>query len=379
MRLLSLRLVDFRNYAGAEMEPDPSLNLVVGPNGQGKTNLLEAVWVLGGARSPRAAEQREMIRFGQPRAAVSGKVLLDETGAQRDLELELRDGARLFRVNGKGVARHADVLGSLAALWFSPDEVDVVRGGPAQRRRFLDLALAQADPLYRAALLRYAHVLRQRNRLLRAAGASGSEVLLEAWDEQLAQFGSTLVAARLALVDSLQEPAERAYRRMAGQGARLRLRYQARLEMPPGGVPDAAALRDAIRRRLQALRAAELAGGMTLAGPHRDDLAVQDGETDLRRFGSRGQQRMAAVALFVAAWGWMRARLGEAPVLLLDDALSELDPERRSRLLEVLPEEAQTFLTGTDPALLEEAADRRGGSRRTWRVSAGRLELVSGR
>ncbi|HEY8426448.1 MAG TPA: DNA replication/repair protein RecF [Limnochordales bacterium] len=381
MRILSLRLAQFRNYESAELEPDPRLNLVVGPNAQGKTNLLEAIWVLGGARSPRASDPRAMIRFGHSQAVVEARLSLDATGAERDLRLDLRPGGRLFRLNGKAVTRHADVLGTLAALWFSPDEVDVVRGGPAHRRRFLDLTLAQADPLYRAALLRYAQVLRQRNGLLRVAakGASTSPALLATWDEELAQSGAELVVGRLGLLHALAPGASAIYQRMAGDGARLEVAYQARYDIGSAESPDVAAIRQGLLRRLQALRVAERARGVTLAGPHRDDMVVRAGETDLRHYGSRGQQRMAAVALFVAAWQWMRDRLGEAPVLLLDDVTSELDEVRRRRLLEVLPCEAQTFITATEPSLLHGAGSSPWGAGRTWRVSAGRLEVVSGR
>ncbi len=381
MRIVSLRLAQFRNYESVELEPHPRLNLVVGPNAQGKTNLLEAIWVLGGARSPRASDPRAMIRFGHPQAVVEARLSLDATGAERDLRLDLRPGGRLFRVNGKVITRHADVLGTLATLWFSPDEVDVVRGGPAHRRRFIDLTLAQADPLYRAGLLRYAQVLRQRNGLLRAAvkGASASPGLLAIWDEELAQSGAELVVGRLGLLRDLAPAASLVYQRMAGDGAPLEVAYQARYDIGPSGSPDAEAVRQGLLRRLQALRVAERARGVTLAGPHRDDLVVRAGETDLRHYGSRGQQRMAAVALFVAAWEWMRARLGEAPVLLLDDVTSELDEVRRRRLLTVLPAEAQTFITATEAWLLEGAGPSPGAPGRTWRVSAGRLELVPGR
>lgn len=382
MRLVALRLAHFRNYAEAELHPDPSLNLVVGPNAQGKTNLLEAIWVLGGARSPRAPDQRQLVRFGQERAVVRATLRLDATGVERELRLELRSGGgRAFYLNEKAVSRHADILGTLALLWFSPHEVDVVSGGPSHRRRFLDLTLAQADPLYREALLRYTRILQHRNRLLRprARPESPSLALLDTWDEQLASAGAELTARRLLLVQALEPGAARVYATMAGGDAALSLRYLAAAD--PSGVasPDVGELRERLLSRLQAMRPAELARGVTLIGPHRDDLAMRLGPTDLRYFGSRGQQRTAAVALFVAAWQWMYERMGEAPVLLLDDVASELDEQRRRRLLEVLPPEAQAFITATDAGLFSPVGLMRERSVRVWRVSAGRLELVSGR
>lgn len=378
MRLTQLHLRDFRNYASAALEPSPSLNLLVGPNAQGKTNLLEAIWVLSGARSPRAADQGQLVRSGAGRAAVWAALVLDASGARRELRMELASqGPRTFWVNGRVLRRHADALGVLAVLWFSPDEVDLVRGAPAQRRRFVDLALSQADPLYRDALVRYARILQQRNRLLRPAprGAAPPPEVLEPWDAQLAECGGELVARRIALVQALAPAASDAYRSLAGGGEALALHYFcSAVRQAPA---DPGLLRERILERLRALRSAELARGATLVGPHRDDVAILLGPADLRRFGSRGEQRTAAVALFVAAWRWMHERTGEAPVLLLDDVASELDEPRRRRLGRVLPAEAQVFATATDLALLPLASD--GRALRVWRVSAGRLELVPGR
>lgn len=382
MRLVALRLAHFRNYAEAEIQPDPALNLVVGPNAQGKTNLLEAIWVLGGARSPRVADQGQLVRFGAERAMVRATLRLDGSDSLRELRLELgRGGARSFYLNDKAVHRHADILGTLALLWFSPDEVDVIRGGPSHRRRFLDLTLAQADPLYREALVRYTRVVQQRNRLLRARAPRGElpAPLLEAWDEQLAGAGAELVARRLSLLQQLEPAAAGVYRAMADGDGPLSLRYRSAVDPSPADPADEQALRGRLLGRIRALRAAELARGVTLVGPHRDDVAILLGSMDLRHFGSRGQQRTAAVALFVAAWRWMRDRMGEAPVLLLDDVASELDERRRQRLLEVIPPEAQVFITATEPDALPASGEVARRSLKVWRVSAGRLELVSGR
>lgn len=385
MRLARLRLAGFRNYAQAELQPGGGLNLIAGANAQGKTNLLEAIWVLSGARSLRAADQGQLVLFGRAAASVEAALHMDASGSQRDLRLVLhRSGRRAFFVNGKAVRRFADVVGSLAVLWFSPDEVDVVRGAPAQRRRFLDVTLAQVDAVYRDALLRYTRIVSQRNHLLRgardrAAGES-APVLLDAWDQQLAEVGGELTERRQELVRELERRAARTQDEMTGGGEALKLRYRSTANGPgagggePGGPGEAA---ERLLARLRALRPAELARGATLAGPHRDDLEIRLGDTDLRYFGSRGQQRTAAVSLFVAAWGWMRQRIGEPPVLLLDDVASELDEDRRRRLFAVLPREAQIFLTGTDAEALAAAA-RGHGEVRVWRVSAGRLEVVPG-
>ena len=379
MRVVRLVLKDFRNYAACRLEPAAGLNLVVGPNGHGKTNLLEAVWVLTGARSPRAADPALLIREGTEQARVEAVVHVEATQAQRQIELRLsrRAPRRSFLVNGKP-ARHAlDALGMFLAVWVSPDAAETVRGEPQRRRQFLDVALAQLDPVFRDAAVRYARVLAQRNRLLaQLASGKGAGSLLEVLDDQLASIGSLLAVRRWSLLQELAPAAHELHARLAGEpGCRLLLAYVA----SPGPLPEPtqAAYEGLLRRRLRELRAAELARRVTLAGPHRDDVSITLDGVDVRRLGSRGQQRTVGLALHLALWACLAERAREAPVLLVDDAASELDEGRRRRLCQVLPAQAQVLLSATEAELLglEPLRERAPA---VWRVSGGRLELVSG-
>ena len=378
MRIRRLELRDFRNYAAAVMEPSPGLNLVVGPNGHGKTNLLEAAWMLTGTRSPRAADPTLLIRHGASEASVRALVDVEASGAQRDLQLRLSQTAprRSLAVNAKALTRAADAVGLLLAVWVSPDAAETVRGEPQRRRQFLDVALAQLDPTFREAALQYARVLAQRNRLLASPAAAGAEGrrLLEVYDEQLAQAAATVVARRVALLEELRPVCDRLHAGIAGEeGLHLELEYRSSTPLSSEG-PQA--YRQGLLRRLGQLRAAERARRCTLAGPHRDDVAVRLGGLDLRRLGSRGQQRTAGLAMHLGLWECLYRRAGEPPVLLVDDAASELDEQRRRRLWEALPQGAQVWLSATEAQLL--ATGRAGTGGAVWRVCHGRLELVSG-
>lgn len=356
------------------MEPGPALNLVVGANGQGKTNLLEAIWMLGGARSPRVADLRRLVRAGAPVAQVEGAVQLDATGARRQVSLTLPGGggARAFTVNGRRVVRALDWLGQVLVVWFSPDEVDVVRGSPATRRRFLDVALAQVDPVFREAATRYARALQQRNRALQQlAGSQSGRVVVEAWDGPLARAGAVVSLRRKQMLAELAPVALDIHARLAGAGPSLRLAY--RPAVPEEATHSVPAYEKALVARLRHLAEVERVRRVTLAGPHREDFELRLDDLDLRATGSRGQQRTAALALFLALWSWVSRRAGEPAILLLDDAGSELDPGRRRRLAEVLPADAQVFATATEVGLIPPAG---GAPARLWRVSAGQLELV---
>lgn len=379
MRIAQLELTDFRNYPACRMQPAPGLNLLVGPNGHGKTNLLEAVWVLTGARSPRAANPALLIREGAPRAHLRAAVHVETIGSSRELELRLSRGAprRSFVVNGKPVRHALEAFGMLLAVWVSPDAAETVRGEPQRRRHFLDVALAQLDPVFREAAARYARVLAQRNRLLaQLAAGKATASLLEVYDEQLAAAGAVVALRRWNLLQELGPMAEEIHARLAGKGAaRLNLAYVA----SPGTLPDPTpqAYQKRLLQRLRELRAAELARKVTLAGPHRDDVCITLDGLDLRHMGSRGQQRTAALALHLALWRRLAERAGEAPVLLVDDAASELDEARRRRLFQALPRDAQVWLSATEAELLGLEGLREQAAA-VWRVFEGQLELVSG-
>ena len=393
MRVARLVLTDFRSYAAAELLPDPRLTIVAGPNGAGKTNLLEAIHVAIAGRSHRAGADAELVRHG----AAFGRVHLDLAGD------EGQDGARLElvlpgevagpeirkRLLLNGLPRRTSTVGDVArSVLFRPEEMLLLVGSPGERRRFLDGILAQRDRRVARDLAELGRVLAQRNALLRAirreeAGDEG----LGFWDEQLAQVGARVTAARLALVAELAGRIPALHDAVAPADERhdaVRLVYLDTLkdawperpaaeELAAGAVPSGEQLLPAFRRRIGDARKKELWNGVTLVGPQRDDLRVELAGRDVAAHASRGQQRTLILALKLAERDILGADGAPAPVVLLDDVFSELDPERSGRALELLLERGQVLVTTADLAALPPAR-RRGVP--TWQVGEGRLSLA---
>jgi len=336
VRLLRLTLVDVRNYADLTLEPPRGLCLFAGSNGQGKSNLLEAIGLLATGKSFRTSHERDLIREGSSRAVAAGEVTV-AAGSVR-LSCTIAAGAagtrKTYAVNSKPV-RYASYLGNARTVTFVPADMEIVSGAPARRRTVLNAALAQTSAAYFAALAAYGSYLVQKSAMLRGAIAFDA-TLLDAYDERLAAEGAMLVGARAEYVAALESEAQEAYARIAGDAdGRLRVRY----------VPNAGA--DELARRLREARGGELARKRALVGPHRDDVELTLDGRPLHAFGSQGQQRSAVLALKIAEYAVMTQRTGETPLLLLDDVLSELDPARQRAFLAAVGGVDQAFLTAT--------------------------------
>lgn len=331
-------LVHFRNHTRLEVGLDPGLNAVVGPNAAGKTNLLEALDLVTTGRSHRARREAEVVQFGADWAVVRAALVRAGREHRNEVRVE-RGGLKHLRADGLPTSRRG-FLGRAVVVWSGPEDAQVVCGPGAERRRLLDGLLCQLSAAYYDALLRYQRVVRHRNRLLRAGAAPA---LLAVWDEQLAELGARLVERRGELVRRLAGPAAEWADRLAC--GRLAVRYRA-------GCPAEAA---AVREELARVRREEYRRGVTLVGPHRDDLEILLDGVEARTFGSRGQQRAVVLALRMAAREVVREELGEDPVLLLDDVVGDLDRERTRRLLEALEGGPQVVATATD------RGDLRGG------------------
>lgn len=342
LRLVRLTLADFRNFASETLAVGPGVNIFCGPNGAGKTNLLEAVTVLARGRSHRGARDREMARWGA--GAYRAAAELDADGVPRLVEVAF-NGERRAWVNGNPVSYPADPGGMPPVVVFTPDDLYLVRGGPAARRRYLDVALAQLSPAYRHFWLRHRNALAQRNALLRRAAGGGAAVELDAFDEELARAGAELMSRRAAAVARLAGQAAAAHGALAG-GQPLTLRYVPGLA---GFRPESeVGVGDAYRALLDGLRggrAADLRFGITGCGPQRDEVAIAVAGRDARLYASQGQQRTAALALRMAELALVREEREEPPLLLLDDVMSELDQGRRRALAGLLGEELQTLIT----------------------------------
>ncbi|MGE5509430.1 MAG: DNA replication/repair protein RecF [Chitinophagales bacterium] len=359
MRLDSLRLADFRNYHGLEISFRDGVNLLVGENAQGKSNLLEAVYLLATGRSYRGAADSDLVRWGTEGFAVRGHVVRGDGEVYLEVTYHSERRKRI-RVNETDVRRLSELFGYLTAVIFSPEDLQLVKGGPAHRRRFLDVELAQIDPGYRRDLIDYQQVLIQRNNLLKQGLARLNRPRAEgpgelaAWDEQLVAIGARVQAKRARAVAALSRLAEEAHARVTAGRETLRLAYLAacgpgatRVEVDEPGEWTAARFRERLAAELEEVRPAERRRGMTLLGPHRDDLALEVNGTDARAYGSQGQQRTAALALKLGEIEYMQEVTGEYPVLLLDDVMSELDEGRRRFLLSVAGEKTQVFVTAT--------------------------------
>ncbi|HHW14304.1 MAG TPA: DNA replication/repair protein RecF, partial [Firmicutes bacterium] len=329
--------------------------LLVGENAQGKSNLLEAVYLLATGRSYRGAAEGELTRWGAAGFGVRGVVR--RTYGEVVLEVSYQiDRRKRVRVNGADVRRLSELFGYLTAVIFSPEDLQLVKGAPVHRRRFLDLELAQIDPAYRQDLIDYHQVLSQRNNLLKGASPAPGE--LAVWEEQLAAVGARIQARRSRAAAVLSRLAAEVHRRITGGREELRLTYLA--AVGPGAVRipvvgegggaaewPAAEFRQRLTEELARVRPAELRRGMTLLGPHRDDLLLEIDGSLARSFASQGQQRTAALALKLGELEFMQAETGEYPLLLLDDVLSELDEGRRRFLLQAAGERTQLFVTTT--------------------------------
>jgi DNA replication and repair protein RecF len=389
MHLTQLSLTNFRNYASQELSFEAAPVLLLGENAQGKTNLLEAVFLLATGRSERASIDADLIAWDarddvQPVARVAGRAQRQSGDAPVAVNVEVliagREGAhglvasKKFRLNG--VARRAsDVIGAITAVLFTTDDMELVKGPPAGRRRYLDIMLSQADRAYVRALSHYNKVVTQRNALLKRVqeGAAKRDELAY-WDEELARDGAGLLSARAAALAELAPAATASHGRLSGEREDFAVAYQPRFseDWPSERIAqsDVSDVEAALLDRLQSTYARDIGAGITLVGPHRDDMSMTLGGEPAAHFASRGQQRTAALALRLAEARFLRDRSGEQPVLLLDDVLSELDESRRASVLEAIESE-QVFITSPDP---DRFSERFVASAQCFRVEAGRAE-----
>ncbi|MDW8350499.1 MAG: DNA replication/repair protein RecF [Anaerolineae bacterium] len=381
MLVRHLSLTNFRLYARLELDLPRGLVIVQGDNAQGKTSLLEAIYFLATGHSPHTHADRQVIRWGAeedgpyPYAALRASVERDDSLRLIEMVLQLGEAGRLRKeIRIDRIARRGiDLVGQLNVVLFLPGDVELVAGAPALRRGFLDAALSQVDADYVRALDRYTHALAQRNALLKQAQERALDPdELAIWDDQLVPSGVEIALRRRQAVAELARLAAPIHRELSGGVEYLQITYQPNFDparpgtldapyqvsiddsRPPDGV-DRRDLQMAFRRALDERRREEIARGMTLVGPHRDEVRFVANGMDLGDFGSRGQQRTAVLALKLAQVAWMRRRTGEEPVLLLDEVLAELDPHRRRCLLQQIGGAHQTIITTTDLQRLDHA------------------------
>lgn len=378
MRLSHLSLVDFRSYAGLELPLEAGVGVLVGRNGQGKTNVIEAIGYLANQASHRVAQDAPLVRAGAERAVVRGAVWHEDRTAL--VELEINPGrSNRARLNRSPVNRPRDVLGYLRTVLFAPEDLALVKGDPSERRRFIDELLVARAPRYAAVRADYDRALKQRNALLRSASmvrraARGGQTpdlsTLDVWDAHLAKAGAQLLAARLGLLRGLAPLVDKAYGTIAGHpGANLEYRPSCPLE-----TETAAELEVALAEALTRSRPDEVERGITLVGPHRDDLALTidygSGPLPAKGYASHGESWSFALAVKLASYELLRSD-GIEPVLLLDDVFAELDSARRAHLVSVASAAEQVLITA---AVEQDVPAELGGVR----YSVGNGEVTKG-
>jgi len=337
MRLDGLNLQNFRNIAGASLTFAGASHFLLGPNGQGKTNLLEAIGLVTALRSFRTQETRPLLREGTREAGVLYRLSHEQRGGT-EVRLDLRAGSKTLHVDGERVRRLGDHLGAFPTVVLSSDDIQLLRGSPGLRRRFLDLTAAAVEPAYFAALRDYHRALKERNSLLRSPGFAPA--LAEPYEKILARAAAVLVGRREAVCAELAEDLRSAYAELAQAEEAPGLGYR-----PKSAGADAAAFREVFA----AQRGRDREAGMTRHGPHRDDVALLMQGRDAQAYASEGQQRGLVVALRLAQLRWFQRGSGLAPVVLADDVLGELDPRRREGFWRVIGPELQVIATGTVP------------------------------
>jgi DNA replication and repair protein RecF len=346
MYINTLSLTNFRNYENLNFEPDKELNVLVGMNAQGKSAVLEAIYLLATSKSHRTSRDTDIIRLGENVAWVCAEVLRSE---RNDAILEIalsRTEAKTVKINKVRHPKIGDIVGQLNAVIFSNSDIEMVRGEPSLRRRFLNLEISQVSPQYIYALGRYKRVLSQRNNLLRdikwSKVQSGD---IDAWDSQLAEYGAVIISRRAKFIGFLAESAAKIYSSLTDNAEELKVTYKPNIDA--GLQATEKEIAEKFAKGLVARREMDIMRGTTTSGPHRDDIALSVNGLAAREFASQGQQRSIAIALKLAEIDLMAESVGESPVVLLDDVMAELDDDRRARVLEVTLGRCQTFITTT--------------------------------
>jgi len=406
VHLRHLSVVDFRSYAEAELPLAAGVTTLIGLNGQGKTNLVEAVGYLATLGSHRVASDAPLIRFGSQQAIVRGAVI--RNGREKLIEIEINSGRNRARLNRSPVPQPREVLGTLRTVMFAPEDLALVKGDPSERRRFLDELLVARQPRWAGVRAEYDKVLKQRNALLKSAApvlrrgarrARGSSTTsstalstppvdkavdetegalhtLDVWNTHLARVGAQLLYARLRLMRDLAPYLAAAYDEVSDVKSDARITYRSSLReevshnIARGAVPEMDELHDELLASLEAVRVNEIERGISLVGPHRDDVVLTLGQLPAKGYASHGESWSFALGLRLAAYQLLRHDLGEDPVLILDDVFAELDSGRRERLAGLIADCEQVLITAAVPGDVPNVLSSSGT---TYRVTLGQV------
>ena len=346
MHIEHLSLTNYRNYKTLDLSFSPEINVFIGENAQGKTNIMEAIYVLSMAKSHRTTNDRELIRWEQEYGKIEGEV--HKKYGKLPLELVLAKKGKKARVNHLEQKRLSNYIGQLNVVMFAPEDLDLVKGSPLVRRRFLDMEIGQISPVYLHDLLKFQKVLKQRNTILREnRGKSNfTDVTFDIYTEQYIQVAVQIIRKRFYFMELLQKWAEPIHKGISREIESLKVSYGTLKELNSGQTVEE--MENIVEEKLKSMRAREIERGLTLVGPHRDDLYFFVNGYNIQTYGSQGQQRTTALSLKLAEIELVKQEVGEPPVLLLDDVLSELDDYRQSHLLNTIQGQVQTFITTTN-------------------------------
>jgi len=369
LQLRKLILRNFRNYDNLELSFNSNLVLLVGPNAAGKTNILESIFMACTGRSHRTPRDRELIKLEKKEALIRTKV--DKQLGESEITIFLSIGEKKkVLINESPAVRLGELMGHLNSVMFSPDDMKLIREGPVERRRFMDMELSQVKPKYFYYLQQYNRILNHRNNLLKSIQSKPSLAkTLPVWDNQLAEAGSYIIWQRKLFNDSLKTIAREIHRQMTNGLEELTIEYKSSIPFQTGSFNE---IRSQFLKVLEEMRTNDIDRGVTCRGCHRDDLLFLINGTEVKGFGSQGQKRTAVLSLKLSELEYMFQQTGEYPLLLLDDALSELDQRRQQMLLEYIGK-VQTFITLTD---LNQIPDFKNKNPHVFKIQSGTAQLM---
>ena len=358
MYIESVQLKNFRNYDSLELDLAQGTNIFYGNNAQGKTNILEALYLCGTTKSHKGSRDKDMIQFGKDESHIRMMVKRDELSYRIDMHLK-KNKAKGVAINGLPIRKASELFGVVNLVFFSPEDLNIIKNGPGERRRFLDLELCQLDKIYLTDLASYNHIVNQRNKLLKDLSVQPSlKDTLDIWDMQMAQYGENIIEKRKCFVEKINHVITETHGSITNGKENLQIRYE------PGVKGNT--LYDELKKN----RDRDLRMGSTMAGPHRDDIGFYNHDIDIRRYGSQGQQRTAALSLKLSEIDLVKEAIKDVPVLLLDDVLSELDSSRQKQLLDNI-NGIQTMITCTG---LDEFVENRFHIDSVYKVTNGTIE-----
>lgn len=359
MKIKSLKLKNYRNYETLSLNFDDAANIFYGDNAQGKTNILEAIYMTGTTKSHRGAKDREMIRFGCEESHL--ETIISKNGIDYQIDMHLKkNGSKGIAINKVPIRRASELFGIVNLVFFSPEDLNVIKNGPSERRRFVDMELSQIDKVYMSNLANYNKTLNQRNHLLKEISFGKNDKLestLDVWDMQLINYGNKIRERRLEFIEDMNKIVSSIHSNLTGNRESIRLIY----EIQGGGL--------SFEQSLKKNRDRDLRLKSTSSGPHRDDICFLTGELDLRKYGSQGQQRTAALSLKLSEIELVKQSIHDTPILLLDDVLSELDKNRQNYLLDNI-HDIQTLITCTG---VEEFVNHRFSINKVFKVHEGQI------